>query len=110
MTVQVDLDGAWNRLEELSVVEDPVATISDGKVTLTQKFHDIEVHFKSIGLTDSTRLTVYEADKGDRRNIVLTEVIVKRKKIFLFIYKINSLFNVRLVVNDIFSQPYIHKF
>ena len=80
--VEVDIKGVWNKLENLAIVEDPAAIIADGRITLSQNLHDIELQFALTALTASVRLTVYEADSGARTNMVLTEVIVPSKSGF----------------------------
>ena len=77
--VEVDIKSVWNKLENLTIVEDSTAFISDGRTTLSQNLHDIELQFSLTALTASVRLTVYEADSGANTNIVLTEVIVPSK-------------------------------
>ena len=80
--VEVDIKGVWNKLENLAIEEDPAAIIADGRITLSQNLHDIELQFAKTALTASVRLTVYEADSGAGTNIVLTEVILPSKSGF----------------------------
>ena len=80
--LEVYIKGVWNKLENLTIVEDSTAFISDGRITLSQNLHDIELQFALTALTASVRLTVYEADSGARTNMVLTEVIVPSKSGF----------------------------
>ena len=80
--VEVDIKGVWNKLENLAIVEDPAAIIADGRITLSQNLHDIELQFAKTALTASVRLTVYEADSGAINNMVVTEIIVPSKEVF----------------------------
>ena len=77
--VEVDIKSVWKKLENLTIVEDSTAFISDGRTTLSQNLHNIDLQFSLTALTASVRLTVYEADSGANTNIVLTEVIVPSK-------------------------------
>ena len=85
---EVDIDGVWNKLENIDVLQDDSAVVNDGRITLSQNRHSILIKFKRVGLTASIRLTVYQADMGASNNMVITEVIVRSKTSFflLFLY------------------------